>query len=171
MPNGSLRGYKGDIWEAGHRIPFIVRWPGKVKSGSSSDELICQVDIMRTIANIIGYELPENAGEDSYSLLPVLHQENVKPIREALVHHAWDGSFAIRKGDWKLILTNKSGGFGENNKKGYQTKGQLYNIKNDIEEQHNLYIQKTEIVKELKLCLDSYISEGRTYKKNYQNGN
>jgi arylsulfatase A len=165
LPNGLLRGYKGDIWEAGHRIPFIVRWPEKVKRGVSNDELICQVDIMRTIANIIGYELPENAGEDSYNILPALLLENVNPIREALVHHSWTGSFAIRKGKWKLIMTEDSGGFGDKNDntgKGNETSGQLYNIENDIEEQNNLYTQYPEIVEELKLLLGTYIREGRS---------
>ena len=165
LPNGSLRGYKGDIWEAGHRIPFIVRWPEKVKNGMSSDELICQVDIMRTIASIIGYQLPENAGEDSYNILPALIQENNKPIRETLVHHSWNGSFAIRKGKWKLILTEKSGGFGDKNHEdeiGSAPPGQLYNIENDIEEQNNLYKQYPEIVEGLQLLLGKYIREGRS---------
>ncbi len=164
LPNGNLRGYKGDIWEAGHRIPFIVRWPEKVKSGIS-DELICQIDIMRTIGNIIGYELSENSGEDSYNILPALFQENVEPIREALVHHSWNGSFAIRKGKWKLILTEKSGGFGDNfneDEKGTAMPGQLYNIENDIEEQNNMYEQYPEKVEELKILLKKYIMEGRS---------
>jgi len=165
LPNGSLRGYKGDIWEGGHRVPFIVRWPEKVKNGISNDELICQVDIMRTFANIIGYQLPENAGEDSYNIFPALIQENHKPIREALVHHSWNGSFAIRKGKWKLILTDKSGGFANNAQEDENRSvlpGQLYNIEDDIEEQNNLYKQYPDIVEELKLLLGKYIREGRS---------
>jgi len=165
LPNSNLRGYKGDIWEAGHRVPFIVRWPDKVKNGVTNDELICQVDIMRTMANILRYKLPENAGEDSYTILPALLQENVQPIREALVHHSWNGSFAIRKGKWKLILTERSGGFGNNNHEGQNGSappGQLYNIENDIKEQNNLYNQYPGIVEELKLLLGKYIREGRS---------
>jgi len=167
MPNGILRGYKGDIWEAGHRVPFIVRWPEKVKNGETNDELICQVDIMRTVANIIGYELPINAGEDSYNILPAILHENNKPIREDLVHHSCFGDFAIRKGKWKLIMINKSGGFSDwadNNKGdfGITTPGQLYNIEDDIEEQNNLYEEHPEIVEELTLLLSEKILKGRT---------
>lgn len=165
FPNGSLRGYKGDIWEAGHRVPFIVRWPERVMKGVVNDALICQVDILRTIANIIGYKLPDNAGEDSYSILSTLFQENDQAIRESLVHHSWNGSFAIRKGKWKLILTETSGGFGDNKPEdgnGSTPPGQLYNIEDDIEEQNNLYKKHPEIVEDLKLLLGKYIREGRS---------
>jgi arylsulfatase A-like enzyme len=103
-PNDSLRGFKGGIYEGGHRVPFIVRWPGRIAPGSVSDEIICQSDMMATIAEIIGYKLPKNAGEDSYSLVPVLTGKRVNgPIREATVHHSVTGMFAIRQGKWKYI--------------------------------------------------------------------
>lgn len=166
LTNGNLRGYKAELWEGGHRVPFILRWPGKVKNGETSSELICQIDMMKTIAEITGYELPENACEDSYNILPALMQENDKAIREALVHHAGNGSFAIRKGEWKLILTNKSGGWVSEylNKEGFgiTTPWQLYNIRNDIEEKNNLYEEHPEIVKDLKSLLSKYINEGRS---------
>ncbi len=166
LTNGNLRGYKAELWEGGHRVPFIVRWPGKVNEGETSNELICQVDMLKTIAEITGYELPENAGEDSYNILPAFMQKNDHTIREALVHHAGNGSLAIRKGNWKLILTNRSGGWVSEylnpNGFGITTPWQLYNIENDIEEKNNVYEEHPEIVKDLKSLLTKYVTEGRS---------
>ncbi len=167
LPNGILRGYKGDIWEAGHRVPFVIRWPGKIESDVSNNELICQVDLMRTLASIVGYELSENMGEDSYDIFPALMQENIKPIRESLVHHSWDGSLAIRKGRWKLILTDHSGGFGtDNDQKENENMEdfQLYDIQSDPGEQNNLYKKHPQIIEELDVLLEKYISTGRSTK-------
>ncbi len=165
-PNGNLRGYKAELWEGGHRIPFIVRWPGVVQSGSWKGDLICQIDLMRMIANVIGYHLPENAGEDSYNMLPALRQQNDIAIRDALVHHSNKGSFAITKGNWKLILTNNSGGWISEylNPEGFgiKTPGQLYDIKNDLTEKNNLYDLHPEIVNELKSVLIKIIEDGRS---------
>ena len=110
--NLNNRGQKSDIFEGGHRIPFLVRWPGKVRAGSTSDELGCLVDLMATCAAVAGVPLPPNAAEDSFSLLPaILSKPLDRPIRDAVVHHSGSGMFAIRSGDWKLVLGLGSGGF------------------------------------------------------------
>ena len=105
---GSLRGLKRDIWEGGHRIPFVVRWPGVVKPGTVSDVLISQIDLMATIASIVGFELPDDAAEDSHDLLPLLRGET-DSVRDSHVHNTRERQFAVRHGDWVLIDA-KSGG-------------------------------------------------------------
>ena len=113
-PNGALRGNKADIYEGGHRVPFIVRWPGKVKAGSAFDQTICTADIFATIADINGKlpRLPAETAEDSFSFLPALTGQS-KATRPSTIHHSINGSFAIRKGKWKLALCPGSGGWSE----------------------------------------------------------
>ena len=111
--NADWRGEKADIWDGGHRIPFLARWRGHIAPGSTSAELGCLVDLMGTLAEIVDYRLPGNAGEDTYSLLPALLGKKGKPIREAVVHHSNLGVFGIRQGDWKLELGLGSGGFSD----------------------------------------------------------
>ena len=112
--NGALRGQKSDIWEGGHRIPFIVRWPGRIRAGGTSQELICLTDVLATVAGIVHAPLPRDAAEDSVNLLPVLLGRTLRaPIREAIVHHSGDGTFGIRQGTWKLALGLGSHGFSE----------------------------------------------------------
>ena len=169
-PNAPLRGIKADIYEGGHRVPFIVKWPGQFPANKRSNETICTVDIMATLANIVGYELPTNAAEDSYDLTTLFKGEKVgidagkEAIREATVHHSVDGSFAIRKGSWKLIATPKSGGwaFAPEGKSKVKTPGQLYDLKKDPEEKNNLWEQKPEMVKQLTELLEKYKKEGRS---------
>ena len=104
-PSAGFRGHKADIYEGGHRVPFLVRWPGHVRSGSSNAHLIGLMDVMATCAEVVGMTLPDEAGEDSVSFLPVLLGRAGGTTRKALVHHSVDGSFAIREGRWKLILS------------------------------------------------------------------
>jgi arylsulfatase A-like enzyme len=164
--NGDLRGQKADIWEGGHRVPFMVRWPGHVAAVSTSKELICLTDLMATVAAAIGAKLPADAGEDSYNLLPALRGDKLdKPIREAIVHHSSDGTFAIRQGPWKLAMALGSHGF--SNPKNIkpepdEAKGQLYNLDDDPQERNNLWLQKPEIVGRLTRLLEKYKSEGRS---------
>lgn len=163
--NARWRGMKADIWEAGHRIPFIARWPGKIPSGATSDELGCLTDLMATVAQVVGVTLPNNAGEDSYSLLPALLGKKGKPIREAVVHHSGDGMFAIRRGEWKLILGQGSGGFSEPRPvapKPGEPEGQLYNLSKDPAEADDLYRKHPETVSRLTALLEKYQQQGRS---------
>jgi arylsulfatase A-like enzyme len=167
-PGKIYRGHKADIFEAGHRVPFIVKWPNQIKAGSVSDATICTTDFMATAAAISGYSLSDNEAEDSYSMMPLFNQPEKENFREATVHHSINGSFAIRKGAYKLIMCKGSGGWS------YPKPGkdkevlaklpemQLYNLEADPSELHNLVKQNPEKVEELKALLNKYIVEGRS---------
>jgi arylsulfatase A len=171
---GELRGAKRDLWEGGHRVPFIIRWPGKVRPGAVNDETICHVDFLATIAALLGEQLPASAGEDSYNLLPVfLGEKHKKPIREATVHQSFSGQFAIRKGDWVLIDTPTGDANGE--KKGepqwfkdmrgyikHDLPGELFNLAKDPSQRLNLYAERPKVVSELKSLLEKYKRDGRS---------
>jgi arylsulfatase A-like enzyme len=159
--NASWHGMKADIHEAGHRIPLIARWPGHIKGGQVSRQLGCLTDLMATAAEIAGFSLPNDAGEDSYSWLPAAVGSKPKtPLREAVVHHSSLGMFAIRRGDWKLCLGGGSGGFSVPIKE--ESEGQLYNLKSDPGETDNLYAKRPEVVRELTTLLDKYRADGRS---------
>jgi arylsulfatase A-like enzyme len=161
-PSYIYRGTKADIWEGGHRIPFIASWPGKIKPGISSNETICLTDFFVTCAAILGEKLPENVGEDSFNILPALLSENYKtPIREAVVHHSIQGMFAIRQGEWKLIEGKGSGGWSKDGKED-PASGQLYNIVEDPGEKNNLYQNRPEIVFHLASLLEKFRKENRS---------
>ncbi len=166
--NGSYiyRGKKFDIFEGGHRVPFIASWSGKIRKDSQSDEIICTTDFMATAAEILGVELGDDSAEDSFSFLPVLTGEDYsKPLREATVHHSSKGRFAIRRGDWKLILWPGSGGWAypatEEDMKGLP-RFQLYDLGEDPGETTNLLSKYPRRVKELKALLVKYVAEGRS---------
>lgn len=164
--NLDLRGQKADIWEGGHRIPFVARWPGNIPNGAISEQLTTLTDLLATTAAIIGETLPDNAGEDSYNMLPALLEEKTGvPIREAAVHHSGDGMFAIRQGKWKYIEARGSGGFTRpariEPEPGEPT-GQLYNLEDDPAEQTNLFTDHPEIVERLSTVLESYQTSGRS---------
>lgn len=168
-PSYKSRGHKADIFEGGHHVPFIVKWPAVVESGTQCDQTICTTDLMATLADIVNYDLKDNEGEDSYSLIPLLRQENINgAFREATVHHSINGSFAIRKGDWKLAMCPGSGGWSypkpgtDDDVISKLPKIQLYNLKDDPGEKTNLQAEKPEIVNELKYLLTLYIKEGRS---------
>lgn len=164
---GGLRGMKADAWEGGHRLPFIVRWPGRVKAGTVSDQTICFTDLLATFADICGAKLPADAGPDSFSLLPVLEgrQPEAQPIRGPIVMQAGSSSaLMIRSGAWKLINQLGSGGFSQ--PKTIKAEpggpaGQLYNLRNDISETNNLYLKHPEIVAGLEAELQQIISQPR----------
>ena len=149
-------------------VPFIARWPEEIKSNTTSSETICLTDFMATAAAIIGEELPNDAAEDSYNLLPVLKGGSYeKHLREATVHHSGAGQFAIRKGKWKLILGGGSGGWTPPRRdEAAKEKGlpliQLYDMSQDVDESNNLYDQYPEVVDSLKELLEAYKSEGRS---------
>jgi arylsulfatase A len=157
-----FRGHKRDVWDGGHRIPFLAKWPARIKPGSKTDELICLTDLMATCAGIVGAKLPSNAGEDSYNILPaLLGEKRSKPIREAVIHHSAWGSFAIRQGEWKLMLV-RGVGDGPPSKDTSLPEGQLYNVIEDFGETNNLYQKRPEIVKRLTALLDKYLADGRS---------
>jgi arylsulfatase A-like enzyme len=150
-----LRGMKGDAWEGGHRMPFIVRWPDRVKAGTTSAQTICFTDLLATFADVCGTKLRTGAGPDSFSFLPVLQglQPADQPIRGPIVMQAGSSSaMMIRSGDWKLINQLGSGGFSK--PKTIQPEpggpaGQLYNLRDDLAETNNLYLKHPEIVAKL----------------------
>jgi arylsulfatase A-like enzyme len=171
--SGELRGAKRDAWEGGHRVPFIVRWPSKIRANTTCDEVVCHVDFMATIAAILGHNLPDHAAEDSVSILPALLGEPLRePLREATVHHSARGKFAIRQGDWVLIDAPSGDDNGANgepswlkDERGYlphEQPGELYNLSEDISQRNNLYASKPALVQEMKSLLEKYIQEGRS---------
>jgi arylsulfatase A-like enzyme len=160
------RGHKADIFEGGHRVPFIARWNGKVKAGSTFDQPICLVDLYATCAEMLGKELTDEEAPDSVSFLPALLGTATGPLREATVHHSIRGNFAIRQGPWKLEMCPGSGGWSYPRPKRDNFDGlppiQLYNLSKDIDETDNVYNQHPEVVKNLKALLTKYVEEGRS---------
>jgi arylsulfatase A-like enzyme len=163
--SGPLRGYKSHTWEGGHRIPFIARWPGKIAPGATCEELICLTDLMATCAGLVGTELPENAGQDSLDILPLLLGVTpAKPIRDSLVSHSSKGVFAIRQGPWKLIFETKgSGGWvdpRDSGPFGPDKPGQLYNLAEDPYEKNDLWDKHPDIVERLTKLLEKIKRQG-----------
>jgi len=158
-PSGPLRGYKADAWEGGHRVPFIVRWPGVVKPGRVCGQLVYQADFLRTFADVFGVKLPDNAGEDSFSLLPLLKGEE-KPVRENAVSASIGGTPAVRSGSWNYIPAPGSGGWGSGGDQSQPV--QLYNLAEDLGETKNLAAAMPEKVAEMKAILEKLITDGRS---------
>jgi len=165
-PSYHFRGHKADIYEGGHRIPLLIRWPNYIDANLVSDEPVCLTDLMATLADIVEMPLPDNAGEDSVSNLPLWKNEKLhQPLREATVHHSIDGSFSIRQGDWKLELCPGSGGWSDP-KPGEETaampKVQLYHLDSDIAETKNIAHEHPNKVKQLRDLLKQYVLNGRS---------
>ena len=165
-PSGPLRGMKADIFDGGHRVPFLVRWPASVRAGTTSDQLIGLGDFMATCAEVLDTKLPATAAEDSVSFLPALLGQDRAPLREALVHHSINGSFAIRQGRWKLELCADSGGWSAPKPGTPAAKGlppiQLYDLTAEIGERKNLQAEHPEVVARLTKLLERYIADGRS---------
>ncbi len=166
-PSYIYRGHKADIYEGGHRIPFIVKWPGQVLAGSISEKTICQTDLMATCAEIVGAELSDDEAEDSFSILPLFSDPNAENYkRKATVHHSINGSFAIRKDNFKLIFCPGSGGWSDPkpDSEGINDlpKFQLYDLADDPGEKENLYLEYPEKAEALKKLMASYINDGRS---------
>ncbi|HAJ75107.1 MAG TPA: arylsulfatase [Gammaproteobacteria bacterium] len=166
-PSFIYRGYKSDIYEGGHRIPFLARWPTAISAGSHSDETICLTDLLATCGGILDVPIPTSAGEDSYNILPALLGESLDaPIREATISTAGNGAFSIRQGHWKLELTPSSGGYGNLSAAEAERQNlppiQLYDLQNDIGETTNVYADHPEIIAGLNALLDRYQSSGRS---------
>jgi arylsulfatase A len=166
FPSGPFRGYKADIWDGGHRIPFIARWPDRIPPASQSDALICLTDFMATCANILGVELPASAAEDSVSMLPALRTQFDGVARESVVHHSIDGYFAIRKGKWKLAMCRGSGGWSAPREpaalRQHLPDVQLYDMTRDESEQRNVAVGHRDVVSELTSLLKKTVDDGRS---------
>ncbi|MCR4415436.1 MAG: arylsulfatase [Thermoguttaceae bacterium] len=159
-PSGPLRGYKGDAWEGGHRVPLVVRWPGVVRPGSVCGQLVHQADLMATLADILGATLPDNAGEDSFSLLPLWKGDD-KPVRQHAVSCAASGVPALRHGPWKLILGTGGSGAAAKNRGGDRAV-QLYNLADDLGETKDLAAEQPERVAQMRALLEKLITDGRS---------
>ncbi len=165
-PNHVFRGHKADVYEGGHRVPFLVRWPAKVKAGTKSDRLVCLTDFMATCADLLGAKLPDDAGEDSVSFLPALLGKEDGPGREAVVHHSMNGSFAVRQGKWKLALCPGSGGWSAPRPGRDDTSKaplvQLFDLEADVGEKQNRQEKHSEVVERLTKLLEKYAADGRS---------
>ncbi|SMO73722.1 sulfatase family protein [Fodinibius sediminis] len=165
--SGGLRGMKGDAYEAGHRMPFIVRWPGVVSGGSVTEQTVSFTDLLATFADIIDAELPDDAGEDSFSLLPVLRgeQDEQDAVRPPVVSVSSRGVKSIQDGRWKLIEGLGSGGFSKPShvEPGPgDPQGQLYNLAEDPAEQNNLWQDHPDVVQRLRKKLRAFEQRGRS---------
>jgi arylsulfatase A-like enzyme len=165
-PSAGFRGAKADIYEGGHRIPLLVRWPGQIRSGATSDALVGLPDLMATCAETIGAGLPDDAALDSVSFLPILKGRATSRKRETLVHHSVNGSFAIRQGRWKLALCPGSGGWS------FPRPGvddvsalpdvQLFDLAADRAETTNLQAKHPDVVAQLSTLLEDLVARGRS---------
>ena len=164
-----LRGLKRDIYEGGHRVPTIIKWPGITKPGTVSDALVSQIDFMATLASALGHSLPADAAEDSHDLLPLLKGEKAS-VRGTHVHNTNPKGYAIRHGDW-LLIDAPTGYVSGGNKawetrRGYQPDGkagvELYNLKTDLAQKHNVAAEHPERVTELQALLKKIREQGHS---------
>ncbi len=175
---GMLRGVKRDLWEGGHRVPFIACWPGRIPADSVQDEVICLTDLMATVAGLIDYALPENAAEDSYDVRRALFGEKIeKPLREATVHHGSKGWFGIRQSDWVLIDhpsgDNNNPGRNaepewfrrERGAKAHDRPVELFNLREDRVQRANLAAAHPDKVEAMQALLERYRREGRSARR------
>lgn len=164
-PSANMRGSKADIWDGGHRVPFIVRWPGNVAPGSTSDQTICLTDFFATCAELTAGTLPSGSAEDSVSFLPALGGQPIVSTRAGIIHHSINGYFAYRQGKWKLCLAKGSGGWSspkENEMPAGSPVAQLYDMEADPGETTNLYAAQPEVAERLLKQLESDVVRGRS---------
>jgi arylsulfatase A-like enzyme len=163
-PNHVFRGAKADIYEGGHRVPFIVRWPGKVQARAECKSLAIHTDIFATCAEAAGAKVPDDAGEDGVSLLPALGVTK-GPVREGLVVHSVNGFFGVRDGKWKLCLCPGSGGWSDprpGKEPADAPAVQLFDLDKDIGEKTNLQDKHPEVVDRLTKQLQTWVDDGRS---------
>lgn len=156
--NYIFRGKKGTIYEGGHRVPFIARWPGKIEAGTECDSTICLGDFLATCAAITKQKLPANAGVDSISFLPHLLGKSNGGLREATVHHDGWGTFALRKDQWVLIFPSA----GKKKNKKATDQYQLFNLSSDVSQTKNLAKENPKVVFELTTIMQRYVDDGRS---------
>lgn len=165
-PCFTFRGTKADLFEGGHHVPFLVRWPAVVKPGSSSARLIGLMDIMATCAEVTGTTLSATMAEDSISFLAALRGDDAYGARGELVHHSVNGSFSIRVGKWKLLLVPDSGGWSAPKPGSPEAKSlprvQLYDLDADLGETMNVHAQHPEVVRDLVMRLERLVANGRS---------
>ncbi|NQT94418.1 MAG: arylsulfatase [Lentisphaerae bacterium] len=165
FPSAHYRGYKSDAWDGGHRIPFIARWSGVTEPGSRCAQTVCLSDLMATSSEVLGKPLPDDAGEDSVSILPLLRGED-RVVREHVVHHSGHGKFAIRSGKWKLVLCGGSGGWTTPTDHEATEQGlpsvQLYDMEADPSETINLEARRPDVVADLVGVLERSVAQGRS---------
>ncbi len=163
LVSAHLRGSKADIWDGGHRVPFIVRWPsGGVTAGAKSDQLICHTDVFATVAEILGQPAPAQSCEDSVSFLPALYHQPIASSRAGVIHHSVSGHFAYRQANWKLILASGSAGWTEPVRVDVGPRCQLYDLAADPGETNNLYLRNPEQAQRLLDQLEKDVESGRS---------
>jgi arylsulfatase A-like enzyme len=162
--NGPFRGTKADIWEAGHHVPFFVRWPKQVKAGSQCAQPISHTDFYATAAEVVSAKLSRDEAEDSFSLLPVLQGKQGKIDRAPVIHHSVAGMFAIRDGNWKLVAGNGSGGRQAPRGKPFGRPYQLFDLSSDMAETTNVLDSNPEVVKRLESQLEEIRKNDRSRK-------
>jgi arylsulfatase A-like enzyme len=167
FPSASYRGYKSELWEGGHRVPFLTRWSGTIKPGTTCSGLIGLNDFMATAAELAQSALPDAAAEDSRSFLGLLRGQTEG--RKNIILHSLNGRFAVREGQWILLAWPGSGGYSDNRKKGDSQPPlaslppcQLYDLSSDPSETKNLSDAHPEIVKRLMALLEKQVADGRT---------
>jgi arylsulfatase A len=158
--SGPYRGSKGDIWEGGHREPFVIRWPGHIAARSTSDQLLCLNDMFATCAELLDAKLPDNVAEDSFSFLPAALGKPATAPRSNLVSHSVHGEFAYREDGWKIVFKMPESTLDAS--RGKPAVVQLYNLKNDIAENHNVAQQHPEIVQKITARLQALVDHGRS---------
>ena len=163
--SGGWRGVKAELYEGGHRVPFVVRWPGRVPEGTSTSRLVGTVDVLATLASVTGAELPETAAEDSVSFAGALRAPEADTSRAgALIIQSANGSFGVREGRWKLILTHGSGATDAPPAASDTPAVQLYDLDADPRETTNLASKAPEVVARLSATLEGYRTSGRSRK-------
>jgi arylsulfatase A len=160
--NGPLRGTKADVWEAGHRVPFLVRWPGVSEPGSRCDATICLTDFFATCADVVGAELGDGVAEDSFSLLPLIAGDEDAWRREPVIHHSANGMFAVRVGKWKLVAGNGSGGRQRPRGKPFGEPYQLFDLDADLAEARDVAAANAEVVAQMSALLQRMREAGRS---------
>ncbi|MAB80772.1 MAG: arylsulfatase [Planctomycetes bacterium] len=164
-----FRGLKRDIYEGGHHVPFLIRWPGVVEAGRTCDALVSQVDLMATLAAVVDFELPDEAAEDSHDLLPVLSGE-AETVRTSHVHNTRENEYAIRSGDWLLVAANS--GYVSRRDAAWEARRdvpadddgpvELYDLSEDVGQRRNLAREHPERVSELRALLEEIRTEGHS---------
>ncbi len=148
--NGIYREGKRSIYEGGHRVPFLLRWPAMVKPGGTVSTPVCQTDLLATFVEMLGQRLPDAAGEDSFSFLAAMKDPNATRKRPPMIHHSAQGGFAIRDGKWKLVMEGK------------RTPRELYDLEDDPSETRNVISDHPQVAQRMGTSLTEIVLRGRS---------